>query len=48
MKNSNLAQRNELGGHSPVWARRAQMEGCKVYVAAQSTPVIDSQMSLND
>ena len=30
---SNLPHRDELGGHSSVWALRAQREGCKVYTA---------------
>lgn len=33
--------REEIGGHSPVWAKRAQMEECKVFIATQNAlPVI--------
>ena len=28
LKESKLDMRSELGGHSPVWAMRAQREGC--------------------
>ena len=27
----------EIGGHSAVWAKRAQIEGCDVFIAAQPT-----------
>ena len=37
----NITRRDEIGGHSAVWAIRAQIEGCKVFTAAQSTPVIE-------
>jgi hypothetical protein len=45
LKQSNLQQRDELGGHSPVWALRAQREKCKVFISAQSTPTTEAQMN---
>ena len=42
LKESDLQYREELGGHAPTWALRSQMEGCKVFSVAQSTPVIDA------
>jgi hypothetical protein len=38
LRESDLTFREEIGGHSPVWAIRAQKEGCKVFTAAQSFP----------
>ena len=40
LRSSTLTRREEIGGHSAVWAIRAQIEGCKVYTATQSSPVI--------
>ena len=44
LKNSELDQREELGGHSPVWALRSQRENCKVFISAQTTSVTSSQL----
>lgn len=46
LRDSDISHRDEIGGHSAVWAVRAQIEGCKVFTAAQSNPVIDSQLPL--
>lgn len=32
-----IATHEEIGGHSAVWAKRAQIEGCDVFTAAQPT-----------
>ena len=48
LKDSDLYQRYELGGHSPVWAKRAQMEGCKVFIAAQTTKVTEKDMPFTE
>lgn len=42
LRESEITRREEIGGHSAVWALRAQIEGCKVYAAAQTTPVIEN------
>jgi hypothetical protein len=34
LKESGIKVREEMGGHSTVWAIRAQKEQCKVFVAA--------------
>mmetsp|Transcript_29834 Transcript_29834/g.45532 ORF Transcript_29834/g.45532 Transcript_29834/m.45532 type:complete len:214 (+) Transcript_29834:228-869(+) len=44
IEEKNIPHRKELGGHSPVWALRAQREGCKAFIAAQSTPVAQAEM----
>jgi hypothetical protein len=33
----NVSHRDELGGHSSVFAQRAQKEQCKVFIAAQAS-----------
>ena len=48
LKDSDLYQRYELGGRSPVWAKRAQMEGCKVFIAAQTTKVTEKDMPFTE
>jgi hypothetical protein len=34
---ASIATHEEIGGHSTVWAKRAQTEGCNVFIAAQTT-----------
>lgn len=48
IKSNGLYHREEIGGHSPVWALRGQTEGCKMFVATQSTKVIDTQLKLSE
>lgn len=45
---SGISKVDELGGHSSVWAKRSQYEGCKVFTATQSSKVIDSQLKVVD
>mmetsp|Transcript_7455 Transcript_7455/g.12602 ORF Transcript_7455/g.12602 Transcript_7455/m.12602 type:complete len:373 (-) Transcript_7455:848-1966(-) len=47
IKEKGLTHREELGGHSPVWALRSQREQCRVFIAAQSNPVTESQLFYN-
>ena len=47
LKESKLDMRSELGGHSPVWAMRAQREGCQAFIAAQNTEVISRDLVIN-
>jgi hypothetical protein len=37
LRDSEIAVREEMGGHSTVWAIRAQREQCKVFIAAQTS-----------
>jgi hypothetical protein len=48
LKESDLTLREELGGHSSVWALRAQKEGCKAFIAAPSNEVIERDIKMND
>lgn len=36
-----------IGGHSSVWALRAQKEGCLAFIAAQSTPFYQASLRLS-
>lgn len=42
-----IEHRNELGGHSAVWATRSQREGCQVFAAAQSSKTIEAELRIN-
>ena len=39
-----IEHRNEMGGHSAVWATRAQREGCEVYTAVQTSKTIQAEL----
>lgn len=40
LSDAGIATLEEIGGHSAVWAKRAQNEGCNVFTAAQPTDFI--------
>ncbi len=48
VRSDKLLSREELGGHSAVWAVRAQLEKCKVFTATQSSSVIQEELGLKD
>lgn len=48
LKESGITLREEMGGHSTVWAIRAQREQCKVFIAAQTSPLAEKELPINE
>lgn len=48
LKESKITLREELGGHSPVWALRAQKENCKVFISAPNNEVTARELKINE
>lgn len=45
---SSFPVREEMGGHSTVWAIRAQKEQCKVFLAAQTSQLANEQIIVDE
>ena len=46
VRSSKVESREELGGHSAVWAVKSQLEQCKVFTATQSSQVIEEGLKV--
>jgi len=48
LEDFNIKVNSEIGGHSAVWALRAQLENCKAYIAALPTQFNIKKLRLSD
>lgn len=48
LRDSNILNREEMGGHSTIWAIRAQREQCKVFIAAQTSKLAEDELIVNE